>query len=127
MKKSAIGWIPAFAMIVLGLVSMLFGGEKTAFAATTVTIAGWLAPDSTHLANSLMAIIMPLGGVAMFSWIGKYFKVQGDVAVYIVLLGLLLGSIGADLSVGGGSSTPFVPFALIVVIAILLFLWWWNS
>jgi hypothetical protein len=77
----------------------------------------------------LLPLMMPLGGVGLMVWIAKFLKVEGDIVVYPVLLGLLMGAVGADLSVGNasGGTTATVPFAMIVVAGILLFLWWWNS
>lgn len=121
--------LPVAVFIIAGILAIL-QRNPIVFAATTTStssITGWLVPDTSHLNNALMPIIMPLGGVGAFVWFARYLKRQGDEVVWWVLWGAFLGSIGADLSVGNGAAAALVPFGISAVLGILLFLWWWNS
>lgn len=95
----------------------------------TATVTGWLAPDATHLSNTLVLFIFPLAGmIFMFIPIMMFQKNQeiGDKAIYPALFGLTVGSAAADLLTGSAASA-FIPFADVFVCVLLLFLWWWNS
>lgn len=118
--------ISALSIAFLGLFTLTFSEPSFAVASTTIT--GWLVPDSTHFANSIMVIIMPLGGVGAFVWLAKFLGRTGDEIVYFVLFGGMLGSWGADLANGqSGGTAALIPFGIGVVFAILMFLWWWNN
>ena len=92
----------------------------------TITVIGWVAPDSAHLANTMILFIFPLVGMVGVTMIPMMFRRKGDVVIYFSLFGLFLGALTADLSTGQ-TPTNAVPFGMVVVAALLLFFWWWNS
>jgi hypothetical protein len=113
------------AIVALGLAYIL-AVPMPSVHAVTVTITGWLVPDTAHLNYGLVPILMSLGGAAALTLVPLTFKVRGDTIVYLSLIGLLLGSIGADLT-NGSTVSQTVPFALILIPGVLLFLWWYSE
>jgi hypothetical protein len=113
--------------LAVAALAFIMGTVSPAFASTTTTtIVGWLVPDSTHFANSLLLIMLPLAGLGFFVWIARLFKVTGDAGVYWSLSGLFVGALVTTLP-ANGTNTNAISFGYIVLIAMLLFLWWWNS
>ncbi len=95
----------------------------------TQTIIGWLVPDFTHLNNTLILIMMPLGGLAMMLFIPLLFQKPeeiGDRGVYLGLFGLTVGAAFGDIT-AGSTAANWIPFADIFIGGLMLFLWWWNS
>ena len=117
----------AAALVGAALYLGSFVGDAQAVTTTiTSTIVGVLAPDAQHLGYGLLAIILPLGGVAAFAALFKFLKMEGDAIILFLLVGLTVGAAFATLP-ASGASTNGIPFALIIVAGILTFLWWWNS
>ena len=111
------------------LMAASFAGVLAApvYAVTTITVIGWLTPDSVHFANSMILIIFPLIGVIFFEMILMMFDRKGDAAVHAAFIGLLAGSIAGDLTISNASNNGLIPFGMVVTAGILWALYWWNS
>lgn len=94
--------------------------------ALTVTITGWLAPDAVHLGNGLFALIYPFVGIGLFSGMAFGLGERGDILVTTTLLGQLVGSLLAMLSVTS-SGTNAIPFAMLLIPGFSLALWLWEG
>lgn len=126
--KQILAYFLALQFLIIGLgIFMIPQVPKTFAGTTTVTITGWLMPDSAHFANTLILLIYPLIGLVLFTVVARMFKLTGDTGVYVALLGLGAGEVFADLPSSPANTVTYVPFAIIFVTVLLAFFWWWNS
>ena len=116
----AVGGIGVLAFLSVGLAS-------PAFATTTTTIIGWLAPDGAHFNSGIPVLMWAMLGVALFTIVGRAMDLHGDVVVTLALLGLVLGSLMGMLSLGNSTIGNSLPFALPVVAGADLVLWLWQG
>lgn len=127
MKRQIALWVVVSILCGLGVVTAFIpAGEVAASVTTTSTIVGNLVPTFTTLANAWPIEFFPLGGLVLFTIVGKFFGLKGDTGVFLALTGLTAGGVFGDLP-SSTATAPLVPFALIFVLGLQTMLWWWIT